>query len=242
MPITSSNAYGWLMLAGIITSILVWSRLARSDARLAPLYIAALASAFLGAKLVYLAAEGWQYWQAPDRWVIFATGKSITGALLGGYLGVEVAKRFLKYPGITGDRFAVIAPLGISCGRIGCMLHGCCLGMKCDASWFTVTDDSGVARWPASQLELAFNLAALGMVLILQWKRLAVGQRFHLYLIAYGLFRFGHEFLRDTPRLVGPFSGYHLAAAAVAALGMFGYWQRRQRFIHSAPQTPPAAP
>jgi phosphatidylglycerol:prolipoprotein diacylglycerol transferase len=51
---------------------------------------------------------------------------------------------------------------------------------------------------------------------------------FHLYLIAYGIFRFFHEFLRDTPLVVGPFSGYQFAALAVAALGFIGYLRRRK--------------
>src|SRR5438552_13335804 len=113
MPFPKSTAYGWLMLAGIFVSIALWSRVARRDARLVLIYVAALAGAFLGAKLVYLGAEGWLHWHDTNRWVILATGKSITGALLGGYAAVEVAKHFLGYKLVTGDWFAVIAPIGI---------------------------------------------------------------------------------------------------------------------------------
>src|SRR5262245_2050707 len=98
-----STAYGWLMLAGIFVSILYWSRVARRDERLVIIYVVALVSAFLGAKVVYLAAEGWLHWHDSDRWIQFATGKSIIGGLLGGYLGVEIAKRLLGYRGVTGD-------------------------------------------------------------------------------------------------------------------------------------------
>ena len=59
--------------------------MARRDERLVLIYVAALTGAFVGAKLVYLGAEGWLHWHDPNRWVILATGKSITGALLGGY-------------------------------------------------------------------------------------------------------------------------------------------------------------
>ena len=58
------------------------SRLAKRDERLLVIYIAALVSAFLGAKVVYLAVEGWMFLDAPDRWMIWATGKTILGALL----------------------------------------------------------------------------------------------------------------------------------------------------------------
>lgn len=227
LPPLTSPAYGWMMLAGIFVSIVFWSRLARRDERLVLIYIAALVSAFIGAKLVYLAAEGWLYWHDPHRWIILATGKSVIGALLGGYLGVEIAKRSLGYKEITGDWFAIIVPVGIMLGRVGCMINGCCLGRACNAQWFTLNDPLGMPRWPASQVEFAFNAMMLGAILILRWKRMAPGQLFHIYLIAYGSFRFFHEFLRDTPHVLGPFSGYQVAALATAALGVTGFIRRQ---------------
>ena len=216
------------MLAGIFVSIVLWSRLARHDSRLVLVYIAALTGAFLGAKLVYLGAEGWLYWRDPNRWLILATGKSITGALLGGYAAVEIAKRLLGYPGATGDWFAIIAPVGIMLGRIGCLLHGCCLGRVCHASWYTINDIHGVARWPAVPVEFLFNALMLGVILLFRWGRIAPGQLFHIYLMAYGIFRFFHEFLRDTPQILGPISGYQIAALGVAGLGAAGFVLRRQ--------------
>lgn len=226
MVVPYSTAYGWLMLAGIFVSIILWSRLAKRDERLVLIYIAALAGAFLGAKVVYLGAEGWLYWHDENRWVILATGKSITGALLGGYASVEIAKRLTGFRSATGDWFAVIAPVSIMLGRIGCVLHGCCLGRVCEASWFTMQDAAGVARWPAAQVELLFNALALMVALALRTRKILPGQHFHIYLIAYGLFRFAHEFLRETPRILGPLSGYQIAALAVAALGGVGFVQR----------------
>ena len=223
----SSTAHGWLTLAGIFTGIAYWSRLARRDERLVLIYIAALAGAFLGAKLVYLGAEGWLHWRDPNRWLVLATGKSITGALLGGYLAVEIAKHLLRYPGITGDWFAVIVPVGILLGRIGCMIQGCCLGRVCPADWYTINDVHGVPRWPASQVEFLFNALMLGVILLLRWGRIAPGQLFHIYLMTYGVFRFFHEFLRDTPQILGPLSGYQVAALAVAGLGAAGFWMRQ---------------
>src|SRR5260221_12774540 len=125
MPARQSTAYGWLMLAGIFVSILFWSRLAKRDSRLVFIYLAALAGAFLGAKLTYLGAEGWLHWHDQDPWMQFATGKSILGGLLGGYAGVEIVKRLLGYTNATGDWFALISPDGIMLARVGCILHGC---------------------------------------------------------------------------------------------------------------------
>jgi prolipoprotein diacylglyceryltransferase len=49
------------------------------------------------------------------------------------------------------------------------------------------------------------------------------GQHFHVYLMAYGAFRFAHEFLRATPRVTGGFSGYQIAALACVALGAWRF-------------------
>jgi phosphatidylglycerol:prolipoprotein diacylglycerol transferase len=233
MPFHHSTAYGWLMLAGIVLSIALWSRVAARDHRLVLIYVAALAGAFLGAKFVYLASEGWLHWHDPNRWIVLATGKSITGALLGGYVAVEIAKRLLNYKRSTGDWFAIIAPLGIMLGRVGCILQGCCLGEVCEPSWFTMNDTTGIARWPAALVELLFNALMLAVALLLRRKRILPGQHFHIYLISYGIFRFFHEFLRDTPRILGPMSGYQIASLAVAMLGIAGFVLRRPSATHT---------
>lgn len=98
----TASPYSLLMLAGIVGSLVFWSRLAKRDERLLAIYIAALVSAFLGAKVDCLAVEGWMFWDAPDRWMIWVTG----------------------YAQATGDWFAVIAPVGIVLGRVDCRLHG----------------------------------------------------------------------------------------------------------------------
>ncbi len=39
---------------------------------------------------------------------------------------------------------------------------------------------------------------------------------------------FTHEFLRDTPRIIGPITGYQIAALAVALLGAIGFVVRQR--------------
>ncbi len=87
-----ASAYSLLMLAGIIGGGIFWSRLARRDERLIFIYAAALGGAFAGAKLAYLAAEGWLHIGEAGMWLQFATGKSILGALLGGYGAVGLRR------------------------------------------------------------------------------------------------------------------------------------------------------
>jgi phosphatidylglycerol:prolipoprotein diacylglycerol transferase len=219
--------YTWLLFAGILVSLFFWVRLARRDKRLLFIYGAALVGAFVGAKLVYVLAEGWLHFGAPDLWLQLLTGKSILGALAGGYLFVELAKRFVGYQRTTGDDFALIAPLSIGLGRVGCLVHGCCLGVVCRPEWYALRDVQGLPRWPAVPAELAFNLVAFVLFLFLRRRKLLPGQHFHLYLIGYGLFRFAHEFVRATPRIAGPFSGYHFAALGLTLFGLVCFIRRR---------------
>src|SRR2546423_8735567 len=140
------SPYTWLLLAGVFISFLFWKQRARQDGRLVFIYGAALVGAFFGAKLVYLFAEGWLHFGAPDMWFQLAAGKSILGALLGGYVFVELAKRHVGYASATGDDFALIAPISIGLGRVGCLLHGCCLGAVCSPRWYALRDTDGVPR------------------------------------------------------------------------------------------------
>jgi phosphatidylglycerol:prolipoprotein diacylglycerol transferase len=222
-----SSPYTWLMLLGIAVSLAIWYRNVPRRPGMITIYFSALVGAFLGAKVVYLLAEGWLHWNDPNRWAYLATGKSILGALFGGYAGVEIAKRSVGYRGATGDWFATITPFSIILGRIGCLLHGCCLGTACAPAWYTLLDRNHVNRWPAVPLEIAFNLTALLAFFWMRKTRKLPGQHFHLYLIAYGIFRFAHEIKRDTPRILGPFSGYQIAAAALVIFGCIRFYDRQ---------------
>ena len=236
--------YPVLAIVGILLSSLIWSRLLRRkpearDPRMVYIYLAALGGAFFGAKAAYLFAEGWMHW--PDYaehpalvWRQWLTGKSITGALLGGYGAVELVKRLTGYRSATGDLFAVIAPLGLVLGRVGCLASGCCLGRPMEPAWYTLADRAGISRWPAVPVELSFNLALAGFALICWRRRLFTGQLFHLYLVCYGVFRFAHEFNRDTPRMAWGLSGYHLLALAITLLGLLRYVQRARSPVQNA--------
>ncbi|MCB1088622.1 MAG: prolipoprotein diacylglyceryl transferase [Verrucomicrobiae bacterium] len=230
-----NGIYLLLMLGALIGTTIWWTRRFKSDPRLVQIFAGAVIGAFAGAKMAYLAAEGFLHWGQPDFWLQVANGKTILGALLGGYAGVEAVKWLVGYRQPTGDGFATVAPLGIALGRLGCVAHGCCLGIACDAGrWYCVADSLGTPRWPAPEVELVFNLAAFGGFFWLRKTGKLTGQHFHLYLIAYGLFRFAHEFVRNTPRLWGPFSGYHFLALMVMGLGIWGF-VRRER-VRSARQ------
>jgi len=226
-----SPIYALTTVVGIVVSALLWKRLARSDGRtpddrLYAVYGGALAGAYIGAKIAFLLADGWHYRQ---DWMALLSGHSVTGALLGGVFGAETAKQLTGYRKGTGDMFAVTVPLALALGRIGCVFAGCCQGVECNAAWWAVPDTHGILRWPAPLVEMLFNLLFLVWALCalrFGWQR---EQRFNIYLMAYGVFRFAHEFMRDDARWVGTFGGYHVVALAITVTGAWMYMRRRQQ-------------
>lgn len=49
-------------------------------------------------------------------------GQSIVGALIGGLLGVELAKRLAGVAASSGDHFVLPLAAGIAIGRVGCFI------------------------------------------------------------------------------------------------------------------------
>lgn len=244
LPEGLTGSYAMLAVGGLLLTAWIWGRLTSRhgahDARLTIIYFVGLLGAVVGAKLSFLLAEGWRF---RHDWVALLTGRSVTGAILGGYAAVEIAKTWLRYPRTTGDVFAIVVPLGLVVGRIGCLLQGCCPGVACeqDDLWAMV-DSRGVPRWPAALVELLFNAGFLAWAVLAQRFGWMPGNRFHVFLIAYGLFRFGHEFARDDARWVGPIGGYHVIALAMAAFGAWRLAGRRrdQRIAQGLGLTPSA--
>ena len=140
-------------------------------------------------------------------------GRSIAGALLFGFLGVEAAKPLLRYDIPPNDRFAIILPFSIGLGRIGCLIVGCCRGEPWDGPW-AITYADGIPRHPAPVYEMLFHWA-MGFLLIALWRRqILFGRLFALYLLSYGVFRFLTEFLRETPKAFGGMSAYQIMGSA----------------------------
>lgn len=224
---TGSPWYAALAAIGMLIGAVYWLRAAKTDGRLPLIYLGGLVGALIGAKLAFLFAEGWQHLQNPNRWMIWLSGKSVMGALPGGWAGVEVVKKALGYTAVTGDRFARLIPIPLILGRIGCLHAGCCLGVVCP--W-------GI--WPAVAVEITFQAAMLLFLLLLKARNLLPGQHFHLYLICYGVFRFSHEFLRATPKQILGLSGYQWIALGTVIAATIAF-QKRRACANLSP--PPAA-
>ncbi|MCP5541309.1 MAG: prolipoprotein diacylglyceryl transferase [Akkermansiaceae bacterium] len=227
---TGPGLYRGLMIGSLLAGLILWLRAVRSERGLWAIYLGGVLGGLSGAKLGYVLAEGWLHAGRPDFWMQLATGKTIAGALLGGYAGIEIAKHAIGWKKATGDWFALVVPVGVALGRVGCLVHGCCLGVAGDGeSWWTRADAAGIPRWPASTVELVFNLLAAAVLFALHRLERLPGQLFHVYLVAYGAFRFFHEFLRDTPKVFLGLSGYQWIAAAMVIFGVVRFRRRQRR-------------
>lgn len=212
-----------MILCGIAWGAVYWFRESKTDGRLALIYAAGLAGAFIGAKLAFLIAEGWLHLNDPNRWIIWLSGKSVMGALPGGWAGVELAKKGLGYRKITGDRFARLIPPALILGRIGCLNAGCCTGVVCS-----------FGTWPSVPVEIGFQVIAYVALWFMGRRGWQTGQHFHLYLIAYGLFRFFHEFLRATPKPFFGTSGYQWVALATVIAAVIAFQHRKRVLVSTS--------
>lgn len=185
---------GLSVLVGVAVKQLV-PRSPLSGATTLALGIAAVSGGVIGAKLPFF-LEDPSALQRFDFWL--SDGRTVTWALAGGYLGVELTKLALAVREKTGDGFAAPVAASIAVGRVGCFQGGCCYGVPTTAPWGVDFGD-GLARHPTQLYEAAFH--ALAAVVLVAMARTGVQprQHFKLYFGTYCLYRFVTEWLRPEP-------------------------------------------
>lgn len=207
-PIGTHSAFVALGLAAAGVVFLIESRRRRvTDPRLPYLVLGALAGAALFSRL-----GTWAQHLDPSRnlslFEQLAFGHaSMLSAMVGAWLGVHVAKRIVRYRARTGDLFVPAFAIAMVIGRIGCFLTekpgtptgaewGIVLGPEAAAR---VGSPAGVALHPSFLYEIGFQLAAFLLLwLWLRHRPIATGELLTLYVAAYGIFRFGVEFVRGN--------------------------------------------
>lgn len=146
-----------------------------------------------------------------------AMGQSIVGALVGGLLGVEIAKRMAGVRTSTGDAFVLPLALGIGIGRLGCFvagLHDDTYGASTTLPWGVDFGD-GVARHPTQLYDIAFVAALAALLHALRGRLQRVpGLSFKLFFCAYLAWRVVIDGLKPVPFSYGGASGLQLLALA----------------------------
>lgn len=145
----------------------------------------------------------------------FFAGKTVVGGLLGGLIGVEIAKKFKGVTRSTGDLFVEPLIVAMCIGRIGCFLAGPIdhtAGKPSSLPWAIAIGDN-VPRHPVALYEIAFLLL---MMIALRVRRPSrEGDAFRIFMSGYLAFRFFVDFLKpDPPPLAGGLTAIQWACAA----------------------------
>ena len=169
---------------------------------------AATVGALVGSRLLGI-AEQWptvmEAWKSGRilELLLSPGGKTIAGGLMGGWLGVLIAKRMTGMRQRTGDLLVLPLCVGIAVGRVGCLLAGLAddtFGKPTMLPWAVDLGD-GVGRHPVQVYEILF-LIVLGVV-VSRKAKLPEGARFRIFLGSYLAWRVVIDFLKPQPLIDG---------------------------------------
>lgn len=207
------RTYGALVALSFLASL----HLARYAARfrrigesfLLDLVALLIVSGLLGARLFYILINLSYFREHPaESFKVWEGGLVFYGGFL---MAVAVGLIFTRYKGYSvadvADSLAPSLAVGQAIGRWGCLFAGCCYGKPSALPWSIHFSD------PASLAPLGIELhpvqiyESIGCLAIaaLLWRALTRrkethGEVFWLYLLFYGLLRFGVEFYRGDDR------------------------------------------
>lgn len=207
--------YGLMYLVGILGG---WFLLARRSSRAdAPVdrkqvddlifYVAC--GVIIGGRVGYALFYGMDQLLANPLWLFYVWEGGMS--FHGGFLGVMVAmwlygRKVGCHPMDLLDFIAPVVPIGLGMGRLGNFIGQELWGRASDVPWAMVfpKDPSGLARHPSQLYQAFFEGLVLFLILYLfsmkPRPRYAVSG---LFLLFYGVFRFGVEFFREPDAHLG---------------------------------------
>jgi len=183
--------------------------------------IGAAAGAFLGSRLL-------AYLEHMNRITDFSlttifSNKTIVGGVIGGIIGVELAKVILKIKNSTGDLLTLPLILGIIIGRIGCFLTGVTDGTVGNVSAVPWAFDQGdgLMRHPTALYEILFLAICFFVLKVMLQKPRAEGAVFKIFVLLYLSFRFFVEFIKPREIVLFDLSYIQLVSGLVIACYAF---------------------
>ena len=226
--------YGFFLALGFLIAILVAGREARrlglSEGHFFDLCFYIILAAIVGSRLLFVIVDPGPFLQNPLKiFAIWEGGLVFHGGLIAALVTAFFLMRLYKLPWRpTFDALAVGMPLGVTFGRIGCFMAGCCFGKPTNLPWavqFTHPESLCPIQEPLHPTQLyeaLLSLAVFGVVFWLRKHKRFDGQVLVTYLLLAGLVRFTVEFFRAStmidPR--GPEIIFHMPATQVGALGI----------------------
>jgi phosphatidylglycerol:prolipoprotein diacylglycerol transferase len=160
----------------------------------------ALIAGVLGARIVFILQELPSYLKNPrELFSLQFQGLTSFGGLFFGMavlIGWAIKKKVsvIRLLDLASPAFI----LGHAIGRVGCLLNGCCYGHVCNQDFplGVHVDGSPLLHYPAQAYDSIMNLVALGILLLLERRKLLPGFETGMALILHGSARFIYEFWR----------------------------------------------
>ena len=244
------------ILVGLALYYLALRRRGMLDERILFISLAVLIGGGIGGRLLLTFEHLEAYADlgtAPLTWVIEHSGKSLLGAIAGGWIAAVVAKWAFGYRRSTGDCYALAIPVAVAIGRVGCFLSELPLGTPTTLPWGVRVPAEAAAgfAWcpgcagpmhPSMLYEIAFNLVAI-VVILRYGRRIPVqGDLLKAYLLAAFVFRFLVEFLRgNEPQALG-LTGPQLVLLPMTALLVVHFVREARQGLWRVPAPPPPVP
>lgn len=236
------HGYGLMIGIGVLCCIFMGMKRAKknglSEDAVIDIAIWGLLAGFLGAKLLYVIVE-WKRFLADPLSVLGSEGFVVYGGIIAGVLAAIIyCKRkklvFLEYFDLCSASIA----LAQGFGRIGCFLAGCCYGRETISSLGVVFPEGSLAPAGVKVLptQLFSSAGDFGIMFVLLWHyhhRKKVGDTGFLYMLLYGIGRFGIEFLRNDNRgEVGIFSTSQFISLFIIAAAILLFFWRNRNEVH----------
>ncbi|MCA1572751.1 MAG: prolipoprotein diacylglyceryl transferase [Chloroflexi bacterium] len=244
-------------VVGVLAGLALYYRALRRDrvldGRIVLVSLAAIAGGAVGARLI----TSWEILDEvaaadlPLTYVITHGPRSIVGGLAGGYLAIVLTKRAMGYTLSTGDYYAAAIPLALAIGRVGCFLSELPLGTPTDLPWSMTVSSEAAASFPrcpgcegpmhpSMLYEIGFHLAAFGLI-VRRGPLLPIrGDTLKAYLLAYGLFRFGVEFVRGNEVQAWGLTGPQIVLIPLVGLLVIHFVRRLRSGAYRLPIPEPA--
>ena len=203
--------YGFFVFLGVLFGYLVCLKVAAKEglnkAVFSDIIFWTLVFSFLGARIFYIFVDFNSFINNPLEAILSRSGFVFYGGVVFGFISSYfLAKRnkvnFLQFCDIV----AVGIPLAHAFGRIGCFSYGCCYGRpttSCIGILFPPDSPAGALMTrviPTQLIEALFLFILFFILNFINSHKKFNGQIISLYLIFYGIFRFGIEFFRADPR------------------------------------------
>ncbi len=202
-------SYGLMLVVAFLTATWLASRAARrlpersravSAEGVVDLTCCMLLGGVVGARVFYV----WRYWEVfsqfpSEIFALWRGGLIWYGGFFGAYAGEWLyVKAQRLVPMRVADQIIPYGALGHAIGRFGCFLNGCCYGKPTTAWWGVVFSGREGSVIPTQLFEMGGLLLLVVVLRRLQRPRWLdrPGRVFSVYLMGYGVLRFGLEMLR----------------------------------------------